>query len=116
MDNIFLVTYRIMFFLLLLPALQSLLYSISFGRQPMRLKFLIVSDEMTSNTIDLCSSDRLPYIGELNCTIPKPFTCKYAEILNETLEIVSIFLIYCAFYLFWARYIYIYIFKMISGI
>ncbi|CAH1401161.1 unnamed protein product [Nezara viridula] len=78
----------IMFFLLLLPAMQSFIYSSSFGRQPIKLKFIILSDEISSSTSDLCNSYRHPYAGDLNCTIAKPFTCQYAQILNETFDVV----------------------------
>lgn len=40
---------------------------------------------------DLTYCDTLsePYIGELNCSYPKPFTCHYARELNKTLDVVS---------------------------
>lgn len=78
----------IMFFLLTLPIMQSYFYSISFGRNPNNLKMIVMSDEDEAIDGNYCKMYRSPYIGDLNCTFSRPFTCHYANILNKSFDIV----------------------------
>jgi hypothetical protein len=83
-----------MFFLLLLPALQSFLFCASFGQDPRGLNVGFVSDELIKNEyMNDCnniSEYRLSVeLTSETCTLAAPFTCEYIQELNSKMNLVS---------------------------
>uniref|UniRef100_A0A0A9YEH2 ABC transporter G family member 23 n=1 Tax=Lygus hesperus TaxID=30085 RepID=A0A0A9YEH2_LYGHE len=75
--------------LLLLPAMQSFLFCLSFGHNPTNIKVAVVADELSSGT-NLCV-DGLKYVTVEdvdNCTIPTPFSCHLLHLLERSTDAV----------------------------
>uniref|UniRef100_A0A224XQ54 Putative abc transporter g family member 23-like isoform 1 n=1 Tax=Panstrongylus lignarius TaxID=156445 RepID=A0A224XQ54_9HEMI len=78
----------IMTFLLILPAIQSFFYCISFGQNPVNLKIVMYSEELPVHAgYEYCRQLDHDNSSYYNCSLHIPLTCDLMHYLNKSFDV-----------------------------
>ncbi|XP_073980034.1 ABC transporter G family member 20-like isoform X1 [Rhodnius prolixus] len=78
----------IMTFLLILPAMQSFFYCISFGQNPANLKIVMYSEELPLHAgYEYCRQVAQNNASYYNCSLHMPLSCDFIHRLNKSFDV-----------------------------